>query len=271
MDKNFYMMNRSKTEKPDRELYEYHTHNLYEFLMLIEGDTSFIIDGNKYKLNPYDLTIPGKDQIHRIYHDSVKPYDRICVFVMPEFFIENNIKELEDGFLKKALSTQRKISHEICLKSGLHDVFMRMKKYSDNFTNPYKAVVKSTIIEMIYIINSLDVVPTKDNKNSLIKSIINYINDNFKDELSLDELSNEFYVSKHHLCRIFKKETGMSVYNYITLKRLSLVQKLKSDGLLITQASQMAGFKNYSSFYRAHIKFHKQNPSQYKVNPVDFI
>ena len=271
MEKNFYMINRVRVEKPERDIYEYHTHNLYEFLMFVDGDASFIIDGNKYKLSPYDLTIPGKDQIHRIYHDSVKPYDRICIFVMPEFFIENNIKELEDGFLKSALSTQRKISHEICLKSGLHDVFMRMKKYSDNFTNPYKAVVKSTIIEMIYIINSLNITPTNDTKNTLIKSIIDYINENFKEDFSLDNLSNVFYISKHHLCRIFKKETNMSVYNYITLKRLSYVQKLKSEGFMITQASQMAGFKNYSSFYRAHLKFHNQNPSQYKFNPTDFI
>ena len=91
-------------------------------------------------------------------------------------------------------------------------------------------------------------------KNEQIKSVILYINEHLTESLSLDVISNEFYISKGHLCRIFKASTGYTLNNYIAYKRLLYARELATTGMSWTNASIEAGFGNYSNFYRTYVR-----------------
>ena len=75
-----------------------------------------------------------------------------------------------------------------------------------------------------------------------------------EDPLSLDELSNFFFLSKSQLCRLFKKATGTTLWHYITVKRLAKAQELISGGAHPTHIYTHCGFNDYSTFYRAYVK-----------------
>lgn len=69
------------------------------------------------------------------------------------------------------------------------------------------------------------------------------------DVASLSALSG---LSSYHMMRLFKQETGYTVGNYITEKRLIKARDLMSQGTCATQACYLCGFQNYSSFLRAY-------------------
>ena len=78
----------------------------------------------------------------------------------------------------------------------------------------------------------------------------------------MDELEKEFFISKYHLCREFKKATGHTVVRYINNKRLSKVKELYKNGMSINKACVESGFSSYSSFYKAYLKEYKTIPKE---------
>ena len=93
-----------------------------------------------------------------------------------------------------------------------------------------------------------------------INPIISYINDHLTENLSVDSISEEFYLSRYYVMHTFKAETGYTIGNYITMKRLSLAQALIDSGVPIVDASQQAGFGTYSTFLRAYKKTYGTSP-----------
>jgi len=254
MDKKTYNILKSKTPNITNKNFYLHNHDFYEVLLFLQGDSNYIIEGNTYKLNPYDLIIQRKHEMHRIYHNSITTYERIILWIEPEFFSEFNCPELEQEFLKQTNGSMNKIDAEICVSSGLYDAFMRLQKYSDNCKDVYTPVVSATIIEILYLINNAKLFSNDGNPDTTLKSVISYINSHYTEAISLDKLAEQFYITKYHLCRIFKEGTGITVHNYITNKRLMKVKELRTQGYSMTDAAMIAGFGNYSSFYRAYKK-----------------
>lgn len=98
--------------------------------------------------------------------------------------------------------------------------------------------------------------------DSQIASILQYINHNLKEDLSVETLSARYYVSKYHLMRKFKQETGYTLHNYIVNKRLLMARTLISNGMPVTKAAQESGFTEYSTFSRAYRKQFKTTPAK---------
>ena len=102
--------------------------------------------------------------------------------------------------------------------------------------------------------NRLEFIDT-DNCNSKILDILQYINENLDGELGIEILADHFYISKYYMMRLFKQETGYTLGQYTSQKRLLLAKELLLSGVPGTQACFDCGFKDYSTFSRAYKKF----------------
>ena len=89
-----------------------------------------------------------------------------------------------------------------------------------------------------------------------------YINDHLAENLSLDMISKRFFMAKQYMCKVFKKNTGYTIYQYISYKRILLAQELHRSGQSLTQASMNAGFNDYANFYKTYIKYTGKSPKQ---------
>ena len=94
-----------------------------------------------------------------------------------------------------------------------------------------------------------------------ISGIIRYINENLTQPLSLELLSQKFYISKAQLNRSFKSSTGASVWDYIITKRLVMAKSYIAEGMGAQEAARSCGFSDYSAFYRAYLKKHGTTPT----------
>lgn len=249
---NTYDCNEWQTEQSDNSHFRLHSHDEYEIFMFIEGDSRYIVEDKVYTLEPGDVLIIRKHEMHRIFHNSQTKYDRFVIMVSPQFFIEKNCIEYEEAFLENMKHKGNKIDSRTVYSSGLYDAIMRLKKYSHDFTCCYSPVTDSVIVEILYIINKTVSFSNPDLKNSQVMNVISYINSNYTQEISLDSLAEKFFISKYHLCRIFREATGHTIHSYIRSKRLIYASELIKNGKNMTEAAMLSGFKNYSSFYRAY-------------------
>ena len=250
MDTYFY--EELQIKKSDNSRFSLHSHDTYEILVFFEGDSRYVIEDKVYTLQKDDVIIIRKHEMHRIFHNSPSPYHRLVIMVSPSFFTEKNCPEYEEAFLGNAKYLGNKIDGRIVHKSGLFDAVMRLKKYSDSFTLPPSPVTDAVITEILYIINKTVSFSEPDNEDNRIANVIAYINESFTQDISLDTLSEKFFISKYHLCRIFKEATGHTIHSYIKNKRLILAKEMIECGHSMTDAASLSGFNNYSSFYRAY-------------------
>ena len=263
---NNYKITETIEETTSNEHFHLHDHEIYEILFFMEGDSKFIIEGKEYFLESGDMIIVRKQEMHRVFHNSNAKYQRIVLFVEPEFFLEHNCKGYEQQFLNAKLGISNRIKSDYVQSSGLYDAFMRLKRYSQKYTEEDEALVQSIIIEILYLINRVGHFSNYDVHDNQVVQVISYINNHFTEDIDLDVLEKEFFTSKYYLCKIFRKATGLTIHDYIRRKRMSRVRELRQSGKSISDAAMLAGFSDYSSFYRTYRKFMGHAPKEEEEN-----
>lgn len=102
--------------------------------------------------------------------------------------------------------------------------------------------------------------------NQLINNIIVYINKNYMEEISLSALANTFYLSKEHLSRLFKKETGTNLFSYIMGLKLNEAKRLLvQTDLTLEDIAYKLGFSNGNYFSKVFKKNMGQAPRDYRI------
>ncbi|MBR5590771.1 MAG: helix-turn-helix transcriptional regulator, partial [Anaerotignum sp.] len=97
--------------------------------------------------------------------------------------------------------------------------------------------------------------------DSRILDILRYMDAHLAEDLSIDTLAEEFFISKFHMMRLFKQETGRSIYDYLQERRLLHARDLIRQGVSATDSCFQSGFRSYSSFTRAFAKHFGTTPT----------
>lgn len=101
--------------------------------------------------------------------------------------------------------------------------------------------------------------------HKLIKEVLDYTNQHYREEISLTDLSDMFHLSKEHLCRLFKKVTGENLFTYIMNLKLAEAKRLliETDLTLENIAFQL-GFSNGNYFSKVFKKNEGISPRDYR-------
>lgn len=102
-----------------------------------------------------------------------------------------------------------------------------------------------------------------------VQHAIDWINLRLSDDLSLDVLAERCYITKYHLCRIFKEETGFTIGEYIIQLRLRRAAGLLKAGESVQRAGEAAGFRSNSHFIRTFGKVMGVSPGKYRRRHAD--
>lgn len=237
---------------PDNNDFKLHHHDdVYEIVLFLSGDAEFYVEGNVYRLKPYDMVITQPFEMHHIKCLTKKTYERIIIYIKPEYFNKNRCKEFEDILINRPPGTGNLIPADI-VKDLLVNPINRISVYLHDGS---LTAANAIIVEFLYLLNNTKsaISPSKS-KDKRISSVIHYINEHLSEQITLDFLSEKFFINKYHLCKIFKKNTGYTLSQYINHKRILLVRELHSNGQSLLEASTNAGFNNYSHFYRLYVK-----------------
>ncbi|MDD3401786.1 MAG: helix-turn-helix domain-containing protein [Hespellia sp.] len=239
--------------------YEYHYHEFHKITIFISGEVQYLIEGKTYELQPYDIVLVNRNDIHKIEVNPAVPYERIIVYISPGFIdaYQTDDYDLSYCFQKAREEHSNVLRVHSLEKSSLFKITNRMERsFSDT---EYASSLYRQLLFLEFMIqlnraaikNRLDFLEDAL-YNKKVVDIIHYINDHLDTELDIDTLAGKFYISRYYMMRLFKSETGYTINNYITYKRLILARELILQGTPITQACFDSGFQNYSTFSRAY-------------------
>lgn len=101
------------------------------------------------------------------------------------------------------------------------------------------------------------------NIRNIIQQSLDYIEDNLKAEISVEELCNTAGYSRVHYCRLFQSFVGMSVNEYINRRKLLHIVYDMSNGLTKIDTALNYGFETYAGFYKAFRREFNCSPSEF--------
>ena len=229
--------------------------------MILSGNVEYIIEGNTYKLAPYDILITNENELHNVRILSDATYERVVLNIKADFFKLYDIEPYKKIFTDRKPGNDNLIKGFIVQSEGIYDSLMRIEHYITEGNKKNDMIIRAMIIELLHILNKASLGEEKqDKKSAVVADIISYINKNLSEPLSLDETAKQFFISKYHLCRIFKESTGFTFNKYITVKRIAMVKALCQEGHNISEAVAMSGFGNYSNFYRIYVSLTGNSP-----------
>ena len=254
-EKRDFYYERKRDEAIRTYNYKLHNHQKYEVYVFLEGHVHYFIEGSLYKLTPCDILVIRDNEMHEAVHVKSSAYNRIVMHFSKNFFVENNCKEYEKIFTDRMLGKENLISAQYVKSSGLLDAFKRFEEYTAEAGSTKRTIAVATLIEILHILNQSTFENNLDTvNNETVREIMKYIGKNLETLSSLDQIADYLFLSKCHICRIFKKVMGMTINKYIISKRIMLVRQLCQNGKSISEAASEAGFGSYSNFYKIYTK-----------------
>lgn len=254
-----------------RKEFTYHYHDFHKILILLSGDITYCIEGRTYDLKPNDIVLVNAGEVHKPIIRSDAPYERIIIYVSPDFLDEYREEENDlELCLRQALSEQ---SHVLRLHSSRSGKLGNAIRELDNSLrdNDYASELYHRILFLEFMIqlnraalhNHIEFIDDSAS-NDKILSILSYLNEHLTEDITIEDLSARFFLSRYYLMHTFKEQTGYTVGSYLTTKRLLLAKELIAAGSPITEVCYSCGFKNYSTFSRAYKKSFGESPRDYR-------
>lgn len=248
-----------------------HFHDVFEIYFARMGGLKYFVDNRIYLVEKNDIFIFNHLDLHRIDIPAGTRYER-CVIT----FNRNYIKDLcteTTNLLGCFLNREPDFNHRVHLSdkqaAEYTELFEKAGRHIQSCQYGADIYKKITLAEILIFVNSLyhqntNAIPAhNDEAYKKIKPVIDYINENISDKLSLDHMANQFYINKSYLCKLFRKTTGFTINYYIQYRRIIKATELLRKNLSVTQTAEMTGFKNDCHFITTFKKIVGISPKQY--------
>lgn len=264
-----YEVFRTRDTYPGERALHHHAH--YEVNLVWSGTIHYRVGGRSYHLTNGDILLLGPGEEHQPDPEAdLGTCERVVLWMEPEFL--HRLRSF--GFDPAACFDGAQTGSGRCLRFD-DDATMRIGELlercirEDSDKDFGADMMADTImVQVMILINRLYRKSVQDRRRSrsgsLVTSVLEYINNHYADELTLDSLANRFFISKYHLSREFGRIVGIPVHRYITQKRLVVAKQLLTEGRPSSMVYQHCGFGDYSNFYRAF-------RGEYGVSPKEFV
>ena len=244
------------TDKPtidEREIHSYH-----EVLLYISGNVTLLTKKGGQVLQNHSLLIIPKETYHFFRRKASDSFVRLKISFPPH---------LSESLPLWDLLSEIRIFEN--LNDTVYHAFDRLYAILKTKTDRTGLYAYSAFLMLLteLAISGAEERTVCSSKNSgCMTELIEYISENLSDDLNIDTLAKKFYISASIITHVFKKEFGISIHKYITQKRLIQAKRLVQEGKPLSKIYADIGFMDYSSFYKAYVRFFGYPPSKEKRN-----
>lgn len=259
-----------------------HWHKDLELTYLYKGSATFSTNGRIFSIGSKELFLVNSGDVHSVMGYGKNIVTMITILIPYNFLKENchNIDNLEFKLEDKNINIKRlKDIHEEIIDMYIEDmeinntplIFVDDENVNDKF---HYLKIESLLYEVLYILLNYFGIekgtsPELKSQRNLerLKIITDFIDENYKDNISLDEIATNYQISKEYLATIFKKYMGITVGTYLKNIRLtSAYRDLMNGDYSINQLAFDNGFPNIKSFINSFKEHYGETPYKYKKN-----
>lgn len=243
-----------------------HVHpNAYEIMLFKSGNVDYFINDTSYHLKPGDLTFVRPNDIHGYFVHDDSPYERLPVHINENFIssLSTSQTDLLACFSTPSSSPAHLNQEQIQLFEYCVDASIRAIRENIFGCDVW---LRSNLSILLLLANSAQQqndLESNDILPKIVQDAISYINVNFSNNISIQGIADHLNISRSRLCHVFKEFMGISLWNYVIVRRIQHAQVLLKQGASITTACFECGFQNYAHFIKVFTKFVGISPGKY--------
>lgn len=247
-----------------------HSHDCLELNYIIDGTGYYLIEDKSYPIETGDIFLINNLEHHMAVHENNL---KMLVFVFDQSFVWESSGEYDylKPFFERGSSFSNKLTPESKAYEVIRDAILHIKEESEQQKVGWVLMTKAWLMVSLAMFyryysgqNALDA-HTQRNSYERIRKVVEYIHENFANELSLGKLSEIALMNKSYLSGLFTKVMHMRVFDYIELVRINHGKMLlKTTDLSILDIALESGFKSSSYFSRIFRKLMGITPNEYR-------
>lgn len=244
-----------------------HYHNELELLVATKGSLSVQIEENVYNISEGEGLFINSGLLHIINSYDTIDHGFIAIVFDPSFIctkyditFTKYIHPLYNGTLQVPI----KLSSDIC-----HMVQLICEAYEKAYFG-FELFIKHSLTGILHLLvkNSTKTsLPIQNTKSILIKNILDYIEQNYFEPISLQDMANHTHISKEYLCRVFSTMYDTTPVEYLNRYRIrQSAFELIHSNKTIADIALSCGFSNSSYFNKIFLRYMNCTPTEYRKN-----
>lgn len=240
-----------------------HYHTFYEIFYLLSGKCHFLLKDTVYELEKGDLVYIAPGELHHSLYNEGENCE-ICMIYFKKDYLLLHDHEAPQSFMGSVPTLYR--DNFATLLSRMLSEYAHIDDYSDYFLAVH-------LQELMLMLMRHSVLDEKDpsmlnSKDADILLATKYIYKNFKQHMTLEEVSNVASLSPTYFSKKFKQTTGMGFKEYLNYVRLKHAQAaLLTTDRTITEIALEYGFNDSNYFKDLFKKVYGKSPREFRKNP----
>ena len=224
-------------------------HNYNEFVLFLGGSSFFISKNIQQKLTYGSLLIIPKEHFHHFCVEQPENYERLILGFQETSETNRLIHDVMDAIKIIPIPDEKTVS--------VFESLIQIVK-SDISPEDKKLFIYSALIQLLIYLkqNSSGAISKSLSLSPEVSQALSIIDEKYRENLSVKSIADMLFVSPSTLAHKFSKELNISIYRYITKKRLMEAHKLiRENNETLSSAAIKCGFCDYSCFYRLYKKY----------------
>ena len=240
----------------------FQSHDFYELYFLLSGSREVFIENKLFILQKNSICIIPPYHIHKTEGSA---YSRINLYISKEYLTKDELSFLEKLSQNFAFFLEQKQIDFInsLLTEGALINISDYKHRTNVLISFAKTAIAYLSTQSLKPLSDTASTPKKSFTNTTILKIASYINENYQKKISLESLSNQFFISKNTLCKWFRQSMNSSITQYIIYVRLNKAKLyLSTTNKSLEKISELCGFPSanyFSLIFKKHLGMSPQN------------
>ena len=247
-----------------------HSHSFYELIFCCGcDDVQYLLDSQRYRLQKGDVILipPGISHCPLLPQTMHRPYERIVVWINAEM-----LSQLYKRW--PALGSGSHWSSHCLLRTAgtfwedsIMEGFRKCCGESEKRFPGWEAALYSSTISLLTQINRAMLGNRRhpdSERSELLDELLAYVAEHSRERISVSTAARHLLVSESTVTHLCRNRLGISFYRYVTQQRLVAAKRYMQQGLPLGQIWELAGFCDYSAFYRAFRQEYGFSPREYR-------
>lgn len=240
----------------EKKVFSKDMHAEYEMLLFLEGGLSYVVEDRKFPVTPYTLILVPPNTYHFAVPEGEGVYWR--------YMLAFKARAADAGLLEKLFAQSgcyRLEENHPVVQSFRQLHALRTESLAD-YDDLLLQNACTQILLGLLARQRMSETEGSGAQRTLDYPLIDYIEENLTAIRSVEEIAAHFFVSASTISHHFKSRMGISIMKYIRHKRLLLAKTLLEKGEKPQKAAEKAGFREYSTFYKAYVQHFGEAPSR---------
>lgn len=252
---------------------DFHSHPQYEIYFFHSGDADYLLGDQLIPLSPGDLIIMNGMTKHCPLVRNMESYTRTSFSFDPHLIQLFNTTMLAcNPFQPFELLRNQHIRLDAASRIECEQLLKRIHRFYDkDDVVSYSRFLLALYDLLMFILDECtELINIKKSTISpqerYVQQMIDYIEEQYMNDIHIDNIADKLHMNKHHLMKTFRKVTGMTLSNFIYRRRINQAKILfiHQMDISVTEACFQAGFTHLAHFSRLFKKFVGVSPKQYK-------